>query len=317
MSTFPAILAATLPVFLLMGIGVCFRAARIWPESADVPLARLAINVFYPSLIAHHVLGNPAIQSVRVFAWSAGLGFTLLLISFALGLLLAKLLGLKPGLGFRTFAVCGGIQNYGFLPIPIIATLFTGEEANRVLGVLFLHNLGLEVAIWTVGVALLRGSDGASWRHLINTPLITILLASSLTLLGWSSIVPGPVRVTIGMLGQAAIPVGLFLAGASLWSANKQTSWLGSWKIPLGACVLRFLVLPGIFLIAAISLPVSLELQRNLVIQGAMPAGAFVIVLARHYGGHSPTAGQIVIATSLVGFLAIPGLLAFGLSFLP
>lgn len=299
-----------------MGTGAVFRGTRWWPESADPALTRLAINVFYPSLIAHHVLGNPALERIEVLAWSASLGFSLLLISFAFGFLLGRTFGLQSGSGLRTFTVCGGIQNYGFLPIPIIATLFSGAEANRVLGVLFLHNLGVEVAIWTVGVSLLRDSHHAPWKHLINTPLITILAAAAITLLGWSSLIPLPVRTTIGMLGQAAIPIGLFLAGASLWTANAQTQWLGSWRVPVAACTLRFLILPGVFLVSALILPISIELQRNLVIQGSMPAGAFVIVLARHYGGHPATAGQIVIATSLVGLLAIPTLLAFGLRWL-
>ena len=57
---------------------------------------------------------------------------------------------------------------------------------------------------------------------------------------------------------------------------------------------------------------INIELQRNLIIQGTMHAGAFVVVLARHYGGHASTAGQIVIATSLVGLVAIPTLLTLG-----
>ncbi len=317
MSAFPALLAATLPVFFMMGIGAAFRWTDWWPESADRPLARLAINVFYPSLIAHHVLGNPVLDSVSILAWSAGLGFTLLILSFGFALLMAKLIGLRAGLGLRTFAVAGGIQNYGFLPIPIIATLYTGEEARRILGVLFLHNLGLEIAIWTVGILLLKGADRGSWKHLINTPLVTIAVAASLTLLGGSSLIPQPLVITLGLIGPASIPVGLFLAGASLVTANAQTRWLGSWRISAGAIGLRFLLLPCLFLGAALALPLSVELKRVLVIQGSMPTGAFVIVLARHYGGHAPIASQIVITTFLVGLIAIPTLLSIGLPLIP
>jgi predicted permease len=315
MGSFPAILIATLPVFLIIGIGAMFRGKGWLPDTADGPLMCLAINVFYPCLIAHHVIGNPALESVKTLAWSAGSGFGLLLVAFALGLLLARLLGLRSGAGLRTFAVSAGIQNYGFLPIPIIAALFSGDEANRMLGVLFLHNLGLEIAFWTVGVSLLRGSDHRSWKHLLNMPIFTIIISASITLLGWSAVVPKAFLETIAMLGEAAIPISLVLVGASLWTVNGETQWRGSWRIPIGACVLRFLMLPGVFLAAAVFLPVSMELKRNLVIQGAMPAGAFVVVLARHYGGHPATAGQIVIATSLVGLLAIPTLLAIGLRF--
>ena len=313
MGSFPAILVATLPVFFIIGLGAWFRHVGWWPEEADRPLIRLAINVFYPCLIAHHVLGNPALMDVRNLAWSAGLGFAIPLVSFAIGLPVARVLGLKRGSGGRTFAVSSGIQNYSFLPIPIIAALFTGDEATRLLGILFMHNLGLEIAIWTVGVALLRGRIESPVKQLINTPIITIVVCTVLTLSKMTQLLPAPFHGAFALLGDAAIPINLFLVGASLYAVHGQTEWRSTWTTPLAACGLRFLVFPGIFLASALFLPISLELKRNLIIQGAMPAGAFVVVLARHYGGQATTAGQIVIATSLVGLLAIPTLLTLGL----
>lgn len=313
MGSFPAILVATLPVFFIIALGAYFRGVGWWPESSDKPLVRLAINVFYPALIAHHVIGNPVLTEVPNLLWSAGLGFSLLIITFSVGLLFARLLGLKRGAGGRTFAVSAGLQNYSFLPIPIIAALFDGTEATRLLGVLFLFNLGMEMAIWTVGVAILRGRIDSPLKHLLNMPIITIVVCTTITLTGISGYVPGALTGAFALLGPAAIPVNLFLVGASLYTANGEASWRSTWKVPLTACGLRFLLFPLLFLAAALYLPISMELKRNLIIQGAMPAGAFIVVLARHYGGHASTAGQIVIATSLVGLLAIPTLLTLGL----
>ncbi|MEN9019250.1 MAG: AEC family transporter [Verrucomicrobiales bacterium] len=312
MGSFPAILVATLPVFFIIGLGAWFRNIGWWPEEADRPLIRLVINAFYPCLIAHHVLGNPILKDMGNLAWSAGVGFTIPLVCFAIGLLVARLLGLKRGSGAHTFAVSSGIQNYGFLPIPIIAALFTGEEATRLLGILFMHNLGLEIAVWTIGVALLRGNIGNPCNHLVNTPIVTIVVCTVLTLTETTQLIPAPFHGAFDLLGNAAIPISLFLVGASLYSVHGETEWRNTWKTPLAACGLRFLVFPGIFLAAALMLPINIELQSNLIIQGTMPAGAFVVVLARHYGGHASTAGQIVIATSLVGLVAIPTLLTLG-----
>ena len=313
MGSFPAILIATIPVFLVIGLGALFRAKAWWPESADAPVVRLAINVLYPALIAQHVIGNPVLANKATLLWAAGLGFSVLIVTFSIGLLAARLLGLKRGAGARTFAVCSGLQNYGFLPIPIIAAIFPADEATRLLGVLFLFNLGLEIAIWTVGVGLLRGKIDSPLKHLINMPILTIVVCTTITLAGWSDTVPEVLRGTFALLGPTAIPINLFLVGLTLYSVSSDTAWRSTWNITLAACGLRFLVYPMLFLAAATLLPVSVDLQRNLIIQGAMPAGTFVVVLARHYGGHAPTAGQIVIATSLVGLLATPLLLSFGL----
>ena len=49
-----------------------------------------------------------------------------------------------------------------------------------------------------------------------------------------------------------------------------------------------------------------------LIVLAAMPAAVFPIVLARHYGGHPPTAIQVVVATGAVSLLSIPAVVAWG-----
>jgi predicted permease len=72
------------------------------------------------------------------------------------------------------------------------------------------------------------------------------------------------------------------------------------------SCVIRLLVLPLVFLAAARWIPYSLELKRIAVVQAAMPAGVFPIVIARHYGGDPGTALRVVVATSILGLITIP-----------
>ena len=58
---------------------------------------------------------------------------------------------------------------------------------------------------------------------------------------------------------------------------------------------------------------VAVELKRVLVIQGAMPSAVFNIMIARHYGGHAPTAVQCVLATTVVSLVTTPLVLAWAL----
>jgi predicted permease len=81
------------------------------------------------------------------------------------------------------------------------------------------------------------------------------------------------------------------------------------------ACALRLGVLPFLFLLASKYLPLSLEMKRILVLEAAMPAAVFPIVMTRHYGGDSATALRIVVATSLLGFITIPLWIRFGMKF--
>ena len=50
-------------------------------------------------------------------------------------------------------------------------------------------------------------------------------------------------------------------------------------------------------------------------LEAAMPAAVFPIVMAKHYGGDPATAVRVVVATSLVGLLTIPLWIRFGMHF--
>jgi predicted permease len=65
-------------------------------------------------------------------------------------------------------------------------------------------------------------------------------------------------------------------------------------------------LLPVLFLVLARALPVSVELKRVMVIEAAMPAAVFSILMARQYGGDPATAMRVVVATSITGLVTIP-----------
>jgi hypothetical protein len=70
-----------------------------------------------------------------------------------------------------------------------------------------------------------------------------------------------------------------------------------------------------LFLLLARYLPASVELKRVIVLEAAMPAAVFPIVMSRHYGGDPLTALRVVIGTSLVGMVTIPLWIRFGMKF--
>ena len=82
------------------------------------------------------------------------------------------------------------------------------------------------------------------------------------------------------------------------------------------ACTLRLGVLPSLFLLLAKFLPASTELKQVILLQSAMPAAVFPIILARQYGGDPATAVRVVVITSLGGLVTIPLWLQAGLKWL-
>jgi malate permease and related proteins len=307
-----AVLGAVIPIFGISVAGLILRKLDWLTEEADQSLLRLMVNLLYPCLILDAALGNPALSrwSNLLLAPEVGLG------TLALGMLLAlasrRLVGLKDPKAARTFGATVGIYNYSYLPTPLAMMLFGGGTT----GVLFVHNVGVEFGMWTLGVMCLSGAGvGRDWRKIINGPLVAIVLALALNGLKMDSHLPKPLLTGVHWLGQCAIPIALLLIGAVMadFLGEFQSGW--GWRVIGGAVLLRVGVLPILFLLLAKYLPASIELKRVIVIQAAMPAAAFPIVMARHYGGDTPTALRVVVGTSVVGLATIPIWIRIGMKF--
>jgi predicted permease len=112
------------------------------------------------------------------------------------------------------------------------------------------------------------------------------------------------------MLGVCAVPVCLLLVGTTMYDMARDVKL--AWKVSIAGILMRLAVLPFIILCLAKSLPLALELKQVLVIQAAMPAGVFPIVLSRHYGGRADVAIQVTVATTIVSLLTMPLIISWG-----
>ena len=221
-------------------------------------------------------------------------------------------LGLTIGHGLRTFALAVGLTNYGYLPLPLMDAMF-GPESRAVL---LVHNVGVEAAIWTGGVLVVTGlSPLEGWRKLINAPVIALLLAIIANLTGVAAQVPAVVMGFVHVLAVCAIPLGLLLTGVSIQPHLDDPKQLVNTRVTLTAWLLRLVVLPWVFLLAARYLPCPVELKRVLVVQAAMPSAVVSIIVARLYGGQPLVAVQIILGTTALALFTIPFWIRFGLSF--
>ena len=301
-----------LPVIGIIALGVLVRRVHWIEGEAETSIIRLVVNLCYPCLIFESVVGNNALREPANVMLPPLLGFSISALGIGFCYYIgSKVLGLTMGTGLRTFALSTGICNYGYLALPITAAVW-GRETQ---GVLMVHNVGCEAAVWTVGVLVLSGlSLSEGWHRLFNPIVITLIGAVAINLAGGAPYVPTPVMTIVHMLAACTIPIGLVMVGVTLASYLTGIGALIRPSITFPSIALRLGILPVLILCGARWLPLPVELKRVLVIQAAMPSGVFPIVLARHYGGQPLTAVQIVLGTTALGILTIPLWLRVGLA---
>ena len=301
------VLTAAAPVYLIVLLGLFLRRTGTFTPDMDKGVMTMAVHLFFPCLILDKLLGADVLRDASVVATSMGIGFGLILVGTAIAWFVGPLLKLKKGSGRRTFAVAGGLQNYGFVAIPLVAFIFPGDDT---MAVLFIHNLGVELAMWTLGLMLLSGVATASPKVLIKGPIIAVVVGVFLLQTGLDHYVPTVLRMAFSMLGACAVPVSLLLIGTVIFDLLGKVKF--DWKIGIGGIFVRLGVLSALFLTVAKFVPMPPELQQVLIVQSAMPSAMFPIVLSRHYGGRTDVAMIVVLATTVASLLTMPLVITFG-----
>jgi len=314
MNTTQLVFSAVLPIFFVIGAGALARRLGWLDTEADRSLMTVVVNLLYPALIFSFILGNDALRQPSNLILPPLVGLTTVIGGFALAMLVARKFKIGNQKECRTFAFTTGIYNYGYFPVPIIALLFDRETT----GVLLVHNLGVEVAMWVLGVGFIlsRNDPKSIWKRVFSGPVIAILIAVPMNYFKIDQHLPNSALETVNLLGQCAIPLGLLLIGATFVDLANEMKISSRLKIPITASVLRLGILPAAFLFIAFILPLSTELKCVIAVQAAMPCGVFPIVLARHFDGSAEVALKVVLGTTMISFLTIPLWIAIGIKLL-
>jgi predicted permease len=303
-----------MPIFFIIFAGFIARRLGWLNQEADRSLMTVVINLLYPTFIFSLILGNDALRDPANIVLPPLVGMTSIVAGFGIIMLLARKLKIGDQRECRTFAFTTGIYNYGYFPIPIIALLFNRET----MGVLLVYNVGVEIAMWTLGVGFILSANDPKpvWRRLLSGPVIAILIAVPMNWLRLDQHLPNFAFESIDLLGKCAIPLGLLLIGATFADLAKGVRIFERMHVPIYAVMMRLGIFPAIFIFFAFLFPFPPELKAVMVIQAAMPCGVFPIVLARQFDGSPEIALKVVLATTVVSIVTIPLWISFGLHLL-
>ncbi len=270
---------AILPLFMLGVLGVYFRKYGGMSIHADETILWLLINLFTPCLIVDSFLGNKALERIGDVLIAPILGFITVIIGILLARCTGKYIGLHKNEEKRTFALCIALYNYGYIPIPIILLFFNKE----VLGMLFMFNVGLELAMWTLGFMTLTGraSFYESMKRAVNPPLVAVVFSLIINAWCMGNPLPPSLARVIHMIGQAAIPMALLVVGATVYDHFPSIRTFRPIAPVLAGIILRLFVIPITFIAMAFLLPISGDLKTVLCIQAGSDFAPQVVLLSK------------------------------------
>ena len=317
------IIPAVLAILIVIGTGFTARKCDWITAESDQGILKILINVLMPCLIFSSILNNPFItgsdNSYKAPIFGFLIASSTVLLTWLASATIFRFGIFKDPLAQRPFAVTIGLQNFGFVAIPILLSL--GKE--DLLGLLMLHNAGVELAVWTTVQIVFTGSlKLENLKKLINGPSIAIVLVMTLNFTGLAPHVPDFIVKATKMMGQAAIPLGIILIGCTLYNSFQEKAFSKLSKgeilqtVILGN-VVRSVILPLYVIYVTLNLlPISDELTSVLLIQAAMPAALFPIVLSRLFKVRSEVAIVAASSSLLLSLISIPFWVEYGLKLL-
>jgi predicted permease len=293
-----ALAITRLALLILLG---WFLARRGWIGAQErQPLMRLVVWVFFPAMILSRVSNNPLISTGPKALLYVGAGFAMIITGFLLAQAVGALFGVKAGTARGSFAFSAGINNFGYLGIPVTAALFNHD----VVGVLLVHNVGVEAAIWTVGVAMVSGESLLrGLRNLLQPMTVSLFVALTLNLSGLGA--SPAVRFTADLchgVGECAIPIGTLLTGVYLHENIGRFRFLADASVSFGVMAVRWCLMPAVLLAAAAFLVTDDSLRRVMLVQAAMPCGIFTFLIVGLYQGDV----QVSLRCSVITMLCCP-----------
>ena len=304
-------LSITVPVVLLVVLGVYLRHKQHIDDAFVATSSRLVFNVSLPVLMFLAIVTADMTVSQHLplvwFSLAASLG------AFALVFAVSKVLRISP---YRHGAFVQGAfrSNLGIVGLALCLNAYPEEGA--ILGALVLavvtpvYNL---LSVWV----LASGDKDISWgQQLLTTArnplIIAIALAGAVRVSGL--VMPQVLLQTGDILAGLTLPLALIGIGASLTMSRALVADSAVWS----AVALKLVVLPSVVIAAAVSLGISGAALGVIALMFASPTAAAAFVMAKSMNADSrltadvialSTLGSGVTVTTIIYVLNLSGLL--------
>ena len=299
----PLILEKLATLFLLIGVGGAARRSGLINEAGERTISTLLVDIFWPALIFSSITGN--LSRADLLRNLSLPGFALVTVAFGwlLGLIGVRLMGYRDDRR-RCFIFQSMFNNFVFMVLPF-ALLFIPERGA---GLLFIHNLGMILALWIVGVPILQGENKAGpaerLKSLLTNPgIIATVSAMILVLSGLNTRLPNLAVTTLETLGAPTMAIAMMAAGSRIAGMGLGALRFDLWNMLLA--FIRLLFLPLVLLgLAMAAWTAGLAGPETLIIftlVNIVPVGVFSVSLANRFGSSPELMAESVTLTHIIG----------------
>jgi predicted permease len=200
------------------------------------------------------------------------------------------------------------MQNAVYIVLPIGQILFA-DQFDLFASYCFLLILGLNPVIWSVGKVMISGKQESriQFKDFITPPLAAIFISVAAVFTHLSAFIPASVLDAMDLLGQATVPLAVFILGATIGSISFRK--MPSLKDTLIVTTVKFILVPStVFAVLYygqfnVSMPLFCSLM---IIQASAPPAANLILIVKNYGGDTQSISSMMLIEYLLCLIFMP-----------
>ena len=299
----------------LVGAGFLARRRGMLSAQGTNDLAHIALSLVYPALIFVSI-AELSLADLRAHLSLPLLVMVIAFTGFGLGLLAVRFLGRVPPETSRAFLFHCLINNYSFLPLPLV--LFRYGDAGVAL--LIFSSVGYEILLWSLGVMLFSRAERKrdQLKSLFSPPFLALLVSlawvAARDLLPWPAPPAGlalagqTFRSGLKTLGAATIALSMLVAG-SRFAVLEFKTILG-WRIWFVSAI-RLVAVPLILIPGLGLIPMDPVARGILYIIAVMPSAMVSVLFSERYGGDTDFIAGGLLLTHLWALITVPLFLAW------
>ncbi|MBM3243526.1 MAG: hypothetical protein FJZ12_01650 [Candidatus Omnitrophica bacterium] len=293
-------------IFLLSAVGFFMVYRGFLSERGIDELNLLVMNICLPAWIIYQFISDFSFSLFPSWWLYPLVSIVITLLGLAVGLLF-----LKPIKGEQEklqFLALSAFQNSGYLPLALVAALFSPVASRSLFIVIFLFLAGFNLLMFSLGPYILNfhKEKRLKFNTLFSAPVLATLFSLAIVASGAQKIFPSLLLKSLRMLGDVTLPLALIVVGGSL--ARIRLKHINR-KAMVLLVIVKMMVLPlvGLFLLKALN--ISGVVGLLILIQLAMPSAVSIITVLRAYKKEDILASQGIFITHAVSLITIPAFL--------
>lgn len=301
LSTFSATLSPMLVMLLSVLTGFFLNKKNLVPKSTASVLSKLETYVFVPSLILKTFLQYCTVSSLKDNYRLIIYCLIALFLAFLIAYLISPFFS-KDSYERNVYRYALVFSNFSFLGNSIVPSIL-GED---VLYLYMLYTLPLIVAAYSWGVFILIPAKEKKnvFSNLINPVFAAIIIGIVAALLGFNSIIPDFVRMTITNFSSCMGPVAMILTGFVIGDYD-VISLFKNKKVFI-VSMLKLIVLP-LFFVFMLKLSGADKTTLTLTFFAFGTAlGLNTVIFPSAYGGDAGTGASMAMIAQLLCVITIP-----------